>query len=268
MMLPEYGVSNKLDRRIGRKLIPFFGRRMLQFKIDKPIISISFDDFPKSVMETALPMLDSYDWKATFYVAAGLENITNHLGLHYSRDDLQKLQAENHEIGCHTYHHLNVAELSANRVNEQISSNEKAMKALGHHVKMDTFAYPFGETSINRKKQLAESFASLRGIMPGIHYDKVDLNQVKSVPIYTGPSLTNTFNYIKSLEKKPGWLTLFTHDIRENPSEWGCTPDDFERVLHAIHQSGAIVLPIQRAIDSLEASSERQAHSKEGKKTP
>jgi len=68
MMLPEYGVSNKLDRRIGRKLIPFFGRRMMHFEIDRPIVSISFDDFPKSVMENALPMLDAFDWKAIIAV--------------------------------------------------------------------------------------------------------------------------------------------------------------------------------------------------------
>ena len=251
MMLPEYGVSNKLDRRIGRKLIPFFGRRMMHFKIDRPIVSISFDDFPKSVMKAALPMLDEFDWKATFYVAAGLENITNHLGLHYSRHDLVKLRNEGHEIGCHTYHHLNIAELSARRVSEQILSNAKGMKALGHNEKMGTFAYPFGETSISRKKQLASSFASQRGIMPGIHYNKVDLNQVKSVTIYSGDTLQTTFKYIESLEKTSGWLTLFTHDVRENPSEWGCTPEDFQKVLNLIHKTGAVVLPIQRAIDFL-----------------
>ena len=251
MILPEYGVSNKLERRIGRKIVPFFGRRMMHFKIDRPIVSISFDDFPKSVMEKALPMLDKFDWKATFYVAASLENITNHLGLHYSRHDLEKLHNENHEIGCHTYHHLNIAKLSARRVNEQVQSNTQGMKALGHKQKMDTFAYPFGETSIRCKKQLASEFVSMRGIMPGIHYNKVDLNQIKSVTVYSGPTLENTCKYIESLEKKPGWLTLFTHDIRDNPSEWGCTPEDFQTVLNLIHKTGAIVLPIQRAIDFL-----------------
>ena len=261
MILREYGVSNNLSRRIGRKIIPFFGQRVMHFKTGTPIVSISFDDFPKSVMKQALPMLDKYGWKASFYVAAGLENITNHLGLHYSRDDLIKLKNEGHEIGCHTYHHLNVAELSARRASEQIQSNAKAMKALGHHLPMETFAYPFGETSISKKKQLAADFSSLRGIMPGIHYNKVDLNQIKSVPIYTGPVLPHTVKFIESLKRKPGWLTLFTHDIRENPSEWGCTPEDFAQILDLIHNTGAIVLPIQEAINFLNDENSGRSHA-------
>ena len=251
MILKEYGVSNKLGRRISRKFIPHFAQRNLQFELSKPIVSISFDDFPKSVMDKALPLLDKYGWKATFYVAAGLENITNHLGLHYSRIDLTRLRDEGHEIGCHTYHHLNIAELSERRSAEQIQSNEKAMKSLGHHIPVHTFAYPFGETSIVRKKQLANRFASMRGIMPGIHYGKVDLNQIKSVPIYSGPNMPKTLKFIDSLKDRPGWLTLFTHDIRNTPSEWGCTVEDFEMALDSIYKSGAVVMPIQQAVDFL-----------------
>jgi len=263
MILREYGVSNKLSRRIGRKIIPHFSKRMMHFEIDRPVVSISFDDFPKSVMEKALPALDKYGWKASFYVAAGLENITNHLGLHFNRDDLKQLQREGHEIGCHTYHHLNVTELSDRRKIEQIRSNAKAMKSLGFDEKMRTFAYPFGEASLTCKKQLESSFDSMRGIMRGIHYGKVDLNQVKSVPIYTGSTMQQTLGFIDSLQKKPGWLTLFTHDIRKNPSEWGCTLEDFEYTLETIHNSGAIVLPIQQAIDFLRTSKSTDlAHAK------
>lgn len=251
MMHREYGITGSFGSRIGRKIIPHFAKRTLSFQLERPIISISFDDFPKSVMENALPLLDKYNWKATFYVAAGLERTTNHLGLHYDRDDLQKLEQSGHEIGCHTYHHLNIREISESRVTSELDSNAKSLKTLGVKSPLQTFAYPFGETSIARKKQLSNRFASMRGIMRGVHYNKVDLNQIKSVPIYTGPNMPQTFGFIESLSRKPGWLTLFTHDIRDNPSEWGCTPKDFENVLAAIHESGAIVMPIQGTIDFL-----------------
>ena len=251
MIHREYGVSDNLLRRVGRKFIPFFSQRILPFELDQPIISISFDDFPKSVMENALPQLDKYDWKASFYVAAGLINTTNHLGLHFDQNDLIRLQHEGHEIGCHTYNHLNVTEIPEVRLMDELKANAKAAKTLGITTPLRTFAYPFGETSINRKSGLSHEFASMRGIMRGVHYNKVDLNQIKSVPIYSGPDLSQTHRFIKGLKRKPGWLTLFTHDVREKPSEWGCTPQDFEDTLALIHESGAKVIPIQRTIDFL-----------------
>jgi len=222
MILREYGISDSLTRRVWRKVVPHFATRHLNFKLDRSVISISFDDFPKSVMENALPLLDQYGWKASFYVAAGLENTTNHLGLHFNRNDLLLLQEQGHEIGCHTYNHLNITELS---------------------------------------ELLENDFSSMRGIMRGIHYNKADLNQVKSVPIYSGPEMSQTLNYINSLRDKPGWMTLFTHDIRENPSEWGCTPEDFATALAAIQASGAIVMPIQKTIDFLKGKTSNTLQS-------
>lgn len=262
MIHREYGISGSFASRIGRKIIPHFAKRTLNFQLDRPIVSLSFDDFPKSVMENALPLLDKYNWKATFYVAAGLERTTNHLGLHYDRYDLQRLEQQGHEIGCHTYHHLNIREISESRVRDELSSNAKSLKALGVNSPLETFAYPFGETSIARKNQLSEQFASMRGIMRGAHYNTVDLNQIKSVPIYTGADMTQTMEFIKDLKRKPGWLTLFTHDIRKAPSEWGCTPEDFAKTLTTIEQSGALVLPIQETINYLKEANNASSQPK------
>ena len=257
MIHREYGITDNLMRRIGRKFIPFTAQRKLTFKLDQPIVSISFDDFPKSVIENALPQLDKYGWKASFYVATGLVNTTNHLGLHFDQNDLKHLEQDGHEIGCHTYNHLNITEISDSRLMEELKANAKAAKAYGVTAPLRTFAYPFGETSTDRKLKLSHEFASMRGIMRGIHYNKVDLNQIKSVPIYSGPHLNQTHRFIKSLPQRAGWLTLFTHDVRDNPSEWGCTPQDFAETLALIHKTGAKVLPIQHTIDLLKGSREK-----------
>ena len=262
MMHREYGISGSFASRIGRKIIPHLAKRTVSFQLDRPIVSISFDDFPKSVMENALPLLDKYNWKATFYVAAGLERTTNHLGQHYDRHDLQLLEQQGHEIGCHTYHHLNIREISETRVRDELNSNAKSLKALGVKSPLETFAYPFGETSVARKIQLSKRFASMRGIMRGVHYNKVDLNQIKSVPIYTGADMAQTMGFIKDLKRQAGWLTLFTHDIRKAPSEWGCTPEDFAKTLAAIQQSGALVLPIQETINYLRGVKNASPQSK------
>ena len=67
---------------------------------------------------------------------------------------------------------------------------------------------------------------------------------------------------IKDLKSKPGWLTLFAHDIRDTPSEWGCTPEEFKTVLAAVKQSGAIVLPVHQAISLIEDNEREGNHGK------
>lgn len=257
----EHAITPGLPRRIMRRLTPLLGRRELSFKLERPIISITFDDFPQSVMENALPQLDEHDWKATFYVAAGLEGTTNHLGLHFDSKDIKKLIAEGHEIGGHSYNHVNILEISDDALAQEINRNANALKDIGAPP-LTSFAYPYGETGRPQKQKLAVNFSNMRGIVPGIHYNKADLNQIKSMQIYHGADIDRVIKAIKSLETKPGWLTLFTHDVRSHPSDFGCTPEDFARVIDAVKQSGADVMPVQRAIDFLQNNGKEVARNK------
>ena len=47
-------------------------------------------------------------------------------------------------------------------------------------------------------------------------------------------------------------MTIFTHDVRDNPSAFGCTPDEFEQVISSIKNSDARVMTVANAIDYLE----------------
>lgn len=246
----EHAITPGLIRRVNRKLVPLMAKRNIPVKLERPIISISFDDFPQSVMENALPQLDEYDWKATFYVAAGLEGKTNHLGRHFDAEDIQTLVKDGHEIGCHTYNHVNILEVSNEAIQKEIEDNAHALGKIGVPP-LKSFAYPYGEANAAQKRHLETGFTAMRGIVPGIHYDTVDLNQINAMKIYSGPDIDKVVRAIESLKERPGWLTLFTHDVRDNPSKFGCTPEDFSRVLKAIKQSGAEVVPIHQTIDLL-----------------
>jgi hypothetical protein len=51
--------------------------------------------------------------------------------------------------------------------------------------------------------------------------------------------------------RTPGWLVFFTHDIAARPTQYGCTPKTFDRlVAHAVAR-GCAVLPVDRALDRL-----------------
>ena len=81
----------------------------------------------------------------------------------------------------------------------------------------------------------------------------VDLNQINSSPLFTGQPVEKLLEQINSLPLN-SWTTIFTHDIRENPSKWGCTPSEIDAVIAAVKDSGAEVLTVSGAIEKIEAN--------------
>jgi len=48
--------------------------------------------------------------------------------------------------------------------------------------------------------------------------------------------------------KRKTWLIFYTHDVRENPSPYGCTPELMEQTVSCAVRSGCRVLTIQEAL--------------------
>ena len=249
-----YQPSTSLGAKVARRLLPFQARRELSFTIERPIVSFTFDDFPRSAIKNGANVLTRQGWKGTFYVAAGLQGLTNHHGKNFSVRDLEYLQKMGHEIAGHTFGHMDCQSLPVSEVLADIDRNQAMLKSMGIEGGSEHFAFPYGAASPALKRGLAARFKSLRGIAPGVHRGKVDLNGLKSAPIFSGDKLHQAVDLIEGLKKRPGWLTLFTHDIREDHSEWGCTPMEFSYVIKAVQDSGALVLPVGEAIKHLEAN--------------
>jgi len=82
---------------------------------------------------------------------------------------------------------------------------------------------------------------------------KADLNQIRSTPLFTGDAFDTLMGQIKTLGPN-SWLTVFTHDIQDIPTPWGCTPFEMDAVILAVKDSDADVLTVASAIDKIKAS--------------
>ena len=246
-----YQPNMSLKTRLRRRLMPLQARRVIKPRLEKPIVSFSFDDCPKSVIENALKPFEQEGWRATIYIAMGLCGITNHLGLHMDEQDVKALHAEGHEIADHTFNHIDVTQHSTDAVLADINKNQASLNALGLP-KSKTFAFPYGEVTAELKTALALQFKGLRGIRSREYHEDIDLNQIRSNRIYAGADFKKIMAQISRISDKPGWLPIFTHDVRETPSSFGCTPEQMRRVIEAVKQSGAQVLTMAQAIEEME----------------
>lgn len=223
-------------------------------------VSICFDDFPKSAAIIAKRELDRRDWKATWY-AVGSQMGTEHpeFGPMYEEDDLEALVRDGHEVGCHTYSHLDCKAADTGAILDDLRKNAAFFEARGLPPAR-SFAFPFGSLDVASKRTLMDQMPVLRGVRPGIHQGTVDRGLLMATGIedYNGGTRL-ALEQLEQLKRESGWLIIFTHDIQEQPGPWGCTPDDFTALLEAVDDSGAEVVTVGGMFDRVGSTQSESA---------
>jgi peptidoglycan/xylan/chitin deacetylase (PgdA/CDA1 family) len=170
-----------------------------------------------------------------------------------SLSDIVHVHERGHEIADHTFSHLSAHDATVESFLADIDKNQAALKALGLPPSRH-FAYPFGHVTPALKQSLSEIFETSRGVVnsKGASQDAHLLNAVR---VYSEPDLDIALRKIDSAKISPQWLHLYTHDIRENPSDFGCTPDDFQAIVSAVDKAGFRVMTIDAAYRAIHQGS-------------
>ncbi len=88
-----------------REVASRFGSKPASREARTPIISFSFDDFPRSALTIAGDILASHNIQGTYYASLGLMGETTAVGKIFELQDLESLVEAGHELACHTYEH-------------------------------------------------------------------------------------------------------------------------------------------------------------------
>jgi len=187
------------------------------------MISFSFDDAPASATQTGARILEERGMRGSYYIAAALAGTDAPTGRMADRDDVARLAEAGHEIGCHTYTHLDCGQACVASAVEDVALNAQTLAAWGLP-QPTTFAYPYGDVAPATKKVLAGRFSLLRALHPGLVTAGTDLNQAPSVPVDAASDEVNALAWINRAAGRKAWLIFCLHDVAQRPSEWGCTP--------------------------------------------
>jgi peptidoglycan/xylan/chitin deacetylase (PgdA/CDA1 family) len=232
-----------------RKALCVLARRDVLVPCDHPLISFSFDDFPRTALTVGGSILQDAGIRGTYYAAPGLINTLNELGPQFRREDLLDLLAAGHELASHTYSHISARTTRlANYVHEVERGYQTLTGTLGLNASRQ-FAYPYGEITLRVKRTVGPKMQSCRGICPGLNGPGVDLNLLRANRLYGD---TDQFAPAKELidenSRKKAWLIFYTHDVRTNPSPYGCTPALLEQVVRTAVESGARIATVAEVI--------------------
>ena len=245
-------LSQKIDCVISKFLCEKFEKRSRMMPAGK-YVSLCFDDFPQSAALNAAPMIEQRGWRATWYVAGGFMGKTEpEYGAMFEAADLEKLRLNGHDFGCHTFDHIDCRDASAEEIAAQGRLSTDFLNQHGIR-DMRSFAFPFGSADLASKKILSNAGPALRGVKPGSNRVDVDLNMLKACGLQENQGGTRrAMAELDALKHQDGWVIIFTHDVRKNPSSWGVAPDEYADLLTAVDASGAEVVTVGEMIDRLE----------------
>ena len=245
-----YAADSSLKGKAVRRWARLRHQRPLPVSPGRPILSISFDDAPLTSTTTGADILESRGVSGTYYASAGLAGTEAPMGVCASAEDYLRLSAAGHEIACHTSSHLDCGRANAAAATADVTRNLAAFATWGLP-EPDSFAFPYGDVSAGPKAALAAKFSSMRGLHHGLIDHGCDMNQAPAVGIEGPAGEAAAWRWLEACERKRSWLILYTHDVRENPSPWGCTPKTLEALIDAGLGAGFEVMTVGAAAKSL-----------------
>jgi len=209
------------------------------------VFSLSFDDFPATAWTEAGPVLAEHGVRATYYVCGGLAGGVNMDRDQYRVEHLQALHAAGHEVGCHTFGHTSALRMDAEALRLSLDANAAwVSERLGGH-RMTTFAWPFGDATVGAKGVVRRRFDLARGVRDGVNAGREDRALIRSIGLESRrlPGYDLEALMAEAAERK-GWLTAYGHDVSDRPTDYGCTPDDLDRVLRLAKAAGLEIRPL------------------------
>ncbi len=244
---------SKIKGKYNRTLVNNFCQRLVKLNTSTPVISFTFDDAPKSAYDMGGAILNSYGAKATYFVSLGLLGTETEVGTIANSDDLVSAIEHGHELGCHTFDHVDAWETPRDQYMQSVEKNGQALKKIIPGGKFRTFAYPKNGALLSVKSPLQERFICCRGGGQLPNVGTMDLNLLKSCFLdrRTKIDMQTVKKLIDYNKSQRGWLIFSTHDISDKPSIYGCTPEFFQEVVAYSVHSGAMILPVADACEKL-----------------
>lgn len=225
-----------MELSLGQRLVKagtaFLNLAPVRVTPDRPLLSLTFDDFPRSAWLESKPLLRAYNARATFYASESFRSQTDGNVAFFTGDDLIEVAEHGHEIGCHTYDHGSCILRGVAQVRESVERNAAALRAILGNFQPKTFAYPYGHASLLSRHMLMHRYETCRGISHKWDARVFDRSLVPALGLerhrrgrYDWPMI------IEQVAARNGWLVVLTHDVSPDPTDYGCTHDELHRLM-------------------------------------
>jgi peptidoglycan/xylan/chitin deacetylase (PgdA/CDA1 family) len=146
----------------------------------RPLVSFTFDDVPKSSCTRGRQILEGSGLRGSYYLSLALMDSVYEIGAAFSRTDLEDLISGGHEIGSHTFEHLDAWTAATDLFEASLRQNQRRLDELHPGQVFRTFSYPLNTPRPPIKKAAGALHACCRGGGQTYNAGTVDLNLLNS----------------------------------------------------------------------------------------
>jgi peptidoglycan/xylan/chitin deacetylase (PgdA/CDA1 family) len=219
------------------------------------ILSVTFDDFPRSSWLAGGDLLGEVAGRATYYLSGTFHGQEVEGVPYFTAEDVTGLVEAGHELGCHSFDHRSVLDVGLNAYTRSVQRNAEFVRSLLPHYRLRTHAFPFGHVRIANRIALRRRFEVLRGINVPRFLDRFDPSHVDAGGLEERRAGQIDWpRLIAQTAETRGWLVLFTHGVTNQPSPYDTRPDALRSILLRARAEGLEILPVGDALDRMRAA--------------
>lgn len=210
-------------------------------------VVITFDDACRSQLENALPILDRYGFKATFFICRFGQQWREEHGQHLmTQPELAALASAGHEIANHTWNHPDLRKQPDEAIRTEIASLNQYLLEAGIDAPT-SFAYPGGPYAANAVPFLREMGFTRARTTEKRQWRPLedDPMQVPAFPVQTAQKGMEFFYEAIAGATEQNVTVLVYHGVPEMVHPWVDTaPELFAQQMEILHQQGFTALTL------------------------
>ena len=213
------------DNNINVILLNDLVNKILQKKIiPKPCVCITFDDGFSDNFINASPVLEKYNYRASFFIVANSlsdedfypewinKNKVGELPSFMNVDQIKKLCINGHEIGSHSLTHIDLNDASVNLLKKELSKSKKIIeKSLS--IDCSGFVAPFGISENLDMKDIIINACATNGYIYAcmgkygyVNQTRFDAYNIPRIPIYGSDNIND---FILKVNGKYNFASFF-----------------------------------------------------------
>ena len=206
------------------------------------LITFWFDDAWRSQYDEGFKILDKYGYKAA--VAVPIEPIGYEAYMNWHQ--IRKLHYLGWEITSHSRtHDCDLVYKGEDAFKYEILGGKEDLEKYG--IKTKIYVAPCGETTPEATSYIKDNFSYQRIVEPG--FNPIPVNDPYGVmvkQVSRDISATTIRSWIDEAINSRQWLVLMLHQIDNEETEYGTTPEILEDVVDYVNKSNiSVVLPTQ-----------------------
>jgi len=249
-------IRQRLRNKWRRYTVSRYARRDFTLTNDVPYVSFTFDDFPRTAFVTGGRILADHGACGTYFVSGKLLGGPSPSGPIATRNDIGALIDSGHELGCHTFEHLDGTRATVAAFERSILANRAALADMLPEGDFEVFGYPLNGPVVAVKRAVGRHFVACRGGGQTFNAGAIDLNLLHAyfIDSRNRGDLDAVRRLLAANATARGWLIFATHDVADRASDYGCAPHFLEDVVRLSLHSGARVRTMGEALREMSAA--------------